>query len=101
MASSGSSSSWIDFFPLIVFVLVAVMIMLAGRTRMLKCPECGNVFAAPSLDTRRSGSGWTLPYLGKVKCPKCGQSRGRREYQTVKVKQKFTGTLPQPGSPSP
>lgn len=101
MASSGSSSSWIDFFPLILIVFAAVMIMLAGRKKMLECPECGNVFAAPALDNKRSGSGRTLPYLGQLKCPKCGRSRGRRDYKTVKVKQpKFTGVLPKAGSPS-
>ncbi|MDA4114929.1 MAG: hypothetical protein OK442_00065 [Thaumarchaeota archaeon] len=102
MASSGTSTSWIDFFPLILIVLAGIMIMLAGRKKMLKCPECGNVFAAPAFDSKRSGSGWTLPYLGQLKCSKCGQSRGRRDYKTLKVKQtKFTGVLPQAGSPSP
>jgi predicted RNA-binding Zn-ribbon protein involved in translation (DUF1610 family) len=102
MTSSGASTSWVNFLPLVAFALVAVLIMLAGRTKMLRCPECGNAFAAPTLDNKSSGSGRTLPYLGKVKCPKCGQSRGRRGYQTVRVKQpKFTGVLPQAGSPSP
>ena len=101
MASSGASQSWIDFLPLLAFALVAVMIMLAGRAKMLRCPECGNIFAAPALDNKSSGSGSTLPYLGKVKCPKCGQSRGRRGFKTVKVKQPtFNGVLPQPDSPS-
>ncbi|MGH9918802.1 MAG: hypothetical protein ACRD6W_08050 [Nitrososphaerales archaeon] len=102
MASTGNSTSWIDFFPLVLIFFSAAIIMLAGRTKMLKCPECGSVFAAPAFDNRRSGSGWTLPYLGKLRCPKCGQSRGRRDYQTVKVKRpKFTGTLPQADSASP
>jgi uncharacterized C2H2 Zn-finger protein len=102
VSSSGTSTSWIDFFPLILIVFAAVMIMLAGRKKMLKCPECGNVFAAPAFDNKRSGLGSTLPYLGQLKCPKCGQGRGRRDYKTVKVKQpNFTGVLPQADSSSP
>jgi uncharacterized C2H2 Zn-finger protein len=93
---------WLQFFPLILIVVAAVVVAFAGRRKMLKCPDCGTVFNAPALDKKRSGLGWTIPYLGVVKCPKCGQSRGRRDYQTVKVKQpNYTGTLPQPGSQSP
>jgi uncharacterized C2H2 Zn-finger protein len=100
MASPETSTSWIDFLPLLLIVFAAAVIMLAGRKKMLRCPECGNVFAAPAFDNRRSGLGWTLPYLGQLKCPKCGQSRGRRDYKTVKVKQpNFTGVLPPAGSP--
>jgi len=63
-------------------VLIAIVVVaLAGRGRKLKCPDCGTVFAAPAMDNKRSGMGWTLPYTGTVKCPECGQSRGRRDYQ--------------------
>ena len=72
---------WIDFLPLGVIVFSAVVVFLAGNSKKLKCPGCGTVFAAPSVDIRKSGAGWTLPYMGKVKCPKCGESRSRRGYQ--------------------
>jgi len=74
-------SSWIDFLPLGLIVFSAVVVMLAGRTKMLKCPDCGTVFPAPAMDVKRSGVGWTLPRFGYVKCPKCGESRSRRDYQ--------------------
>lgn len=67
--------------PLLIVVVAVVAVALAGRGRRLKCPDCGTVFAAPAMDTKRSGTGWTLPYMGNVRCPKCGQSRGRRDYQ--------------------
>jgi uncharacterized C2H2 Zn-finger protein len=72
---------WLQFFPLILIFVAAVIVAFAGRGKMLKCPECGNVFVPPYMDMKRSGIGWTLPYLGKVKCPKCGQSRSRRDYK--------------------
>ncbi|HYW85027.1 MAG TPA: hypothetical protein VFB30_17330 [Spirochaetia bacterium] len=64
-----------------VIVVAIAAVALAGRGKMLKCPDCGTVFAAPAIDVKRSGMGWTLPYMGKVKCPKCGESRSRRDYQ--------------------
>jgi uncharacterized C2H2 Zn-finger protein len=64
----------------VVIVLVAVVLVFAGR-RKLRCPNCGNVFSAPSMDNKNSGLGLTLPFMGKVKCPKCGESRPRRDYQ--------------------
>jgi len=67
--------------PLGIVVVAVVLVGLAGRGKMLKCPDCGTVFAAPSVDAKRSGMGWTLPYMGSVKCPKCGESRSRRDYQ--------------------
>jgi predicted RNA-binding Zn-ribbon protein involved in translation (DUF1610 family) len=66
----------------LAIILVAIgAVTLAGRGRRLKCPDCGTVFAAPSVDLKRSGLGWTPPYMGVVKCPKCGESRSRRDYQ--------------------
>ena len=100
--SSTYSMSWVDFLPLALIAFSAVVILLAGRTKKLKCPDCGTVFNAPTFDNKRSGLGWTLPYLGSVKCPKCGQKRSRMDYQKVKYKEpKFTGTILREGSASP
>jgi len=67
--------------PIGIVIVAAVVVALAGRGKQLKSPDCGTVFAAPAMDVKRSGGGWTFPYLGKVKCPKCGESRSRRDYQ--------------------
>jgi predicted Zn finger-like uncharacterized protein len=64
----------------IIAVIAFVVLGLAVRGKMLKCPECGTVFKAPMVDNKRSGLGFTFPYVGVVKCPKCGQSRSRRDY---------------------
>jgi uncharacterized C2H2 Zn-finger protein len=71
--------------PLVIVVVAFVAVALAGRAKMLKCPDCGTVFAAPAMDLKRSGLGWTIPYLGVVKCPKCGESRSRRDYQKAPI----------------
>ncbi len=71
----------ISLVAVAIVVVAIVAVALAGRGRRLKCPDCGTVFAAPAMDTKRSGLGWTLPYMGNVKCPKCGESRSRRDYQ--------------------
>jgi uncharacterized C2H2 Zn-finger protein len=73
----------------VVVIAVAIFVILALSTRgkMLKCPNCGTVFAAPAVDQKRSGLGWTFPYTGIVKCPKCGESRPRRDYQKAPVVQ--------------
>jgi uncharacterized C2H2 Zn-finger protein len=76
-----SSTIVIALSPLVVIVAAVAILALAGRGRALKCPDCGTVFASPAMDLKRSGLGWTLPYTGVVKCPKCGQTRGRRDYQ--------------------
>jgi predicted RNA-binding Zn-ribbon protein involved in translation (DUF1610 family) len=100
--STTYSTSWVDFLPLALIFFSAVLIFLAGRTKKLKCPDCGTVFNAPAMDNKRSGLGWTLPYLGVVKCPNCGEKRSRRDYQKVKYKEpKFTGTILPEGSASP
>lgn len=80
MLMSSQGQSWVDFLPLALIVFSAVVVMLAGRGKMLKCPDCGNVFPPPYTDLKRSGTGWTLPRLGVVKCPKCGESRARKDY---------------------
>jgi len=64
-----------------VVVVAIAAVALAGRGKKLKCPDCGTVFAAPAMDTKRSGMGWTIPFMGYVKCPECGESRSRRDYQ--------------------
>jgi uncharacterized C2H2 Zn-finger protein len=66
--------------PIAIIAIVFVVSMLAVRGKQLKCPECGTVFKGPMADNKRSGLGWTFPYLGTIKCPKCGQSRSRRDY---------------------
>lgn len=97
-SSSGYSTSWVDFLPLALIFVSAALIFMSGRSKMLKCPNCGTVFPPPAFDNKRSGVGWTLPHMGSVKCPKCGESRGRRDYQKIKVKEpKYTGTIQQPG----
>jgi len=67
--------------PIGIVVAVVAVSFLVGRGRRLKCPDCGTVFSPPPMDTKRSGMGRTLPYMGSVKCPKCGESRSRRDYQ--------------------
>jgi predicted Zn finger-like uncharacterized protein len=66
--------------PIAIIVIVGVGFTLAVRGKQLKCPECGTIFKAPIVDNKVSGLGWTFPYTGRVKCPKCGQSRSRRDY---------------------
>jgi uncharacterized C2H2 Zn-finger protein len=67
--------------PTVVIVVIVGILVLMTRGRMLKCPDCGSVFTAPAMDRKRSGMGFTLPFMGSVKCPKCGESRPRRDYQ--------------------
>jgi hypothetical protein len=67
--------------PLGIVIVAVVLVALAGRGKLLKYPDCGTVFAPPAVDAKRSGMGWTLPYTGSVKCPKCGEKRSRRDYQ--------------------
>ena len=73
-------SAIIVLVPIAIIAIVFVVSMLAVRGKTLKCPDCGTIFKAPMVDNKRSGLGWTFPYTGLVKCPKCGQSRGRRDY---------------------
>ncbi|MGH9918801.1 MAG: hypothetical protein ACRD6W_08045 [Nitrososphaerales archaeon] len=63
-----------------IAIIAFAVTILSVRGRVLKCPECGTVFKAPLVDNKRSGLGYTFAYTGVVKCPKCGQSRGRRDY---------------------
>jgi len=68
---------------LVVLVVLFLVLALLTRGKWLKCPDCGQVFKAPMVDQRRTGIGVNPPYLGRVKCPKCGQMRSRRDYQSV------------------
>jgi uncharacterized C2H2 Zn-finger protein len=63
-----------------IAVITFVLLGLSARGKKLKCPDCGTVFSAPAVDMKRSGLGWTPAYMGVVKCPKCGQTRPRRDY---------------------
>jgi len=86
----------------IIVVAVVGIVALVGRGTKLKCPDCGTVFSAPLMDNKFSGLGWTLPYTGRVKCPNCGESRSRRDYQKVRASsQPLTQRAPPAGSPSP
>ncbi len=80
-----ASSLAVALVPLAMVVVAIVLVALSGRGKKLKCPDCGTVFGAPMMDNKRSGMGWTLPHMGAVKCPKCGESRPRRDYQRIEA----------------
>jgi hypothetical protein len=63
----------------IVAVVALMGSALLSRGKRLKC---GTVFSAPALDEKLSGLGWTFPYMGNVKCPKCAEKRRRKDYLT-------------------
>jgi uncharacterized C2H2 Zn-finger protein len=73
----------IPLIVVIVLVVVVVTAALLNRGKQLKCPKCGQVFKSPMMDDKMLGGGWTLPYLGTVKCPHCGVELSRREYGKV------------------
>lgn len=77
-----------------VVAILAAALGLASRGKKLVCPECGTVFAAPAMDQKYSGLGWTLPYTGRVKCPKCGELRSRRDYQRAPSQPVSPTTVP-------
>jgi uncharacterized C2H2 Zn-finger protein len=66
---------------IVIVVVVWGVLALSARGKKLKCPDCGTVFSAPMMDQKISGVGWTFPYTGRIKCPKCGALRSRRDYQ--------------------
>jgi hypothetical protein len=70
--------------PLVVIAILILVPALLVRGKRLKCPDCDEEFSAPLMDTRYAGIGWSPPYMGRVKCPKCGQMRSRRDYISVK-----------------
>ena len=67
----------------VIFVAIIGVVALLGRGKQLKCPDCNHVFNAPVMEVKSSGLGWALPYMGRVKCPKCGNQRSRRDYSKV------------------
>jgi uncharacterized C2H2 Zn-finger protein len=72
--------------PLIVVIVLVVVIVAAALVncgKQLQCPRCGQVFKSPLMDDKMLGAGWTLPYLGTVKCPHCGVELSRREYSKI------------------
>jgi ssDNA-binding Zn-finger/Zn-ribbon topoisomerase 1 len=68
---------------LVVIVVIAVVGILLSRGKQLKCPDCENTFTAPIMEEKLTGLGYTLPYMGIVRCPKCGNKRSRRDYNKV------------------
>lgn len=75
-----SSLAYVAVIVPVAVVLFFLVPVLFTRGRWLKCPDCGEVFKAPTMDQKSSGLGFNPPGLGKVQCPKCGQRRGRRDY---------------------
>jgi endogenous inhibitor of DNA gyrase (YacG/DUF329 family) len=70
----------------LTFVILGAVIgvvALLNRGKRLMCPECAHVFNAPVMEQKLMGFGWTFPFMGTVKCPKCGNSRARRDYNKV------------------
>ncbi|MCL2476273.1 hypothetical protein [Candidatus Bathycorpusculum sp.] len=65
---------------IVVLVLIIVLAAVLNRGKQLKCPDCEHVFNAPIMEEKISGLGWTFPYAGRIKCPKCGKNRSRRDY---------------------
>ncbi|MCL1976877.1 MAG: zinc-ribbon domain-containing protein [Candidatus Bathyarchaeota archaeon] len=64
-----------------IFVAIIGVVALLNRGKQLKCPDCNQVFNAPVMEEKLSGLGFTFPYTGVVKCPKCGNKRSRRDYK--------------------
>ena len=71
---------FIGITAILIVAVAALLISLRGRGKLLKCPDCGMVFAAPAFDDKISGLGKTFAGTGRLKCPKCGISRSRRDY---------------------
>jgi DNA-directed RNA polymerase subunit RPC12/RpoP len=72
--------------PLIIVaivILVPVIVALLNRGKKLKCPDCGHVFKAPFMDEKSFGIGWTFPYVGRIKCSRCGASHSRKTFSKV------------------
>jgi ssDNA-binding Zn-finger/Zn-ribbon topoisomerase 1 len=75
---------------IITFVVIGVIIVvgaLLSRGKQLRCPDCEHVFNAPIMEEKWSGLGWTLPYMGIIRCTKCGNKRSRRDYNKVEQQQ--------------
>jgi len=73
----------VALLAIVIPTLIIVVVLgsfAVSRGKKLRCPECGTVFSAPAFDEKLSGLGWTFPYMGNVRCPKCGEKRARRDY---------------------
>ncbi|MDR0461040.1 MAG: hypothetical protein LBH62_06385 [Nitrososphaerota archaeon] len=70
---------------IVIFAIVVAFAVsaLLGRGKQLRCPDCEHVFKAPAMEEKWSGLGLTLPYMGVIKCPKCGNKRSRRDYNKI------------------
>jgi ssDNA-binding Zn-finger/Zn-ribbon topoisomerase 1 len=77
----------IAIVTILVLVLIVVIAVLLNRGKHLKCPDCEHIFNAPVMEEKISGLGWTFPYAGRIKCPKCGKSRSRRDYDKPEPQQ--------------
>ncbi|MCL2643064.1 MAG: hypothetical protein FWD52_06105 [Candidatus Bathyarchaeota archaeon] len=75
---------------LVVFGVIVVVGVLLSRSKQLKCPDCEQVFNAPIMEEKLLGFGWTFPYTGTIRCPKCGNKRSRRDYNKVERPTKKT-----------
>ncbi len=88
--------SYLLFLPLVAVAVVVAAVFVLNRRggKELKCPDCGEVFKAPAMDEKLGGMGWTLPYTGRVACPKCKGRRSRRDYETVARKGQQSHSAP-------
>ncbi|MDR2707621.1 MAG: hypothetical protein LBB87_02585 [Nitrososphaerota archaeon] len=66
----------------IIATLIAIGVILS-HGKQLKCPDCERIFNAPIMEEKYTGFGWTLPYMGNITCPKCGNKRSRRDFNKV------------------
>lgn len=51
--------------------------------KFIVCPNCGKIFKSPAMDLKYIGLGWTVPGLGVVKCPNCGERKARKHYSVA------------------
>ena len=75
----------VGILVLAVIVIIPVIGLLLSRGKQLKCPDCEYIFNAPIMEEKWSGLGWTFPYMGVIKCHKCGNKRSRRDYSKVEA----------------
>lgn len=54
-----------------------------SMAKFLVCPNCGKIFKSPVMDLKFIGLGWTVPGLGVVKCPECGEKKSRKHYKVA------------------
>lgn len=52
--------------------------------RMVKCPECGEVFKEPLFKEKRHSIGFNLPGMpGALTCPKCKHKANDTDFPTA------------------